>query len=222
MRALEVYCPAGERDRIETYLKVSHYTLTFDAKVHELKAGDELRRKGYRILTSDVDHPVPALAYAIVEDKRPGKLDVKRAAELGVKPGPHLSQLKAGKPLKLPNGKVVNPEEVLGPSRPGRKVVYVGDTRPSKRLVEFAMGADVLIHDSTLADDLAEKATENAHSTPSRAAEVAKKAGVKQLVLIHVSPRYKDDSVLLGQAKKIFQNTVVAQDLMKLEIGLQK
>jgi ribonuclease Z len=221
-RPLEVYCPVGELERLEAYLEIPHYTLNFDVEIHELKPGDELKRNGYRILTSDVDHPVPALAYALVEDERPGKLDAQKAAELGVAPGPQLAKLKAGEPVELPGGKIIGPEEVLGPSRPGRKIVYVGDTRPSELMVEFAKDADVLIHDSTLADDLAEKAAENSHSTPSGAAGIAKRAGVKQLVLVHVSPRYKDDSVILEQARKIFPNTVVAKDMMEIEVKLQK
>jgi len=221
-RPLEVYCPAGELERLETYLEVPRYTLSFDVEIHELKPGEEVKRNGYRILTSDVDHPVPALAYAIVEDERPGKLDVKRAEELGLKIGPQLAKLKVGEAVELPGDKIVGPEEVLGPARSGRKIVYVGDTRPSENIVNFAKGADVLIHDCTLADDLAEKARENFHSTPSGAAETARRAGVKQLALIHVSPRYKDDSVLLEQAKKIFLNTVVAKDMMELEVKLQK
>ena len=222
-RPLEVYCPAGERERVDAYLQIPHYTLTFDVEVRELKPGEELRRQGYRILTSDVDHPVPTLAYALVEDERPGRFDPKKATALGIKPGPDFSRLKAGQTVKLRDGRSVRPEQVVGPSRPGRKIVYAGDTRPSEHIVEFARGADILIHDCTLADELAEKAAESAHSTPREAAEVAKRAEVKKLVLIHVSPRYEeDDSILLEQAKKIFPNTVVARDLMVLEVPLQE
>ncbi len=221
-RPLEVYCPAGERDRIERYLQIPHYTLTFDVEVHELEPGAELRRKGYRILTSDVDHPVPSLAYALVEDERAGRLDPERAVALGVKPGPDFSRLKSGETLKLRSGQVVKPEQVMGPPRPGRKVVYVGDTGFSKQLIELAKGADVLIHDCMLADDLADKAAESAHSTPKGAAEIAKRAEVKRLVLFHISSRYEDDSVLLEQARQVFPNTVVARDLMVLELPLHK
>lgn len=221
-RPLEVYCPLGERERLEAYLQIPHYTLTFDVVVRELASGTELRRQGYRILTSNVDHPVPALAYALVEDERPGRFDPGKAEELGVKPGPDFSRIKAGQAVKLRDGQVVKPEQVIGPPRPGRKIVYAGDTRPSDHIVELSGGADVLIHDCTLADELAEKAAESAHSTPHEAAEVAKRAGVRQLVLIHISPRYKNDSVLLEQAKNIFPNTVVARDLMVLEIPLQE
>lgn len=221
-RKLEIFCLRGEGERIESYLQIPHYTLTFELGVRELEPGGELRRRGYRILTSEADHNVPSLAYALVEDERPGKFYPDKAIALGVKAGPDFSRLKAGKSIKLRDGSIVKPEQVMGPPRPGRKVVYTGDTRPSKRIVELARNADVLIHDCTLADDLAEKAAESTHSTPSEAAEVAKQADVKQLVLIHISPRYEDDAVLLEQAQKIFPNTVVARDLMELEVPLGK
>lgn len=221
-RKLEIFCQKGEGKRIESYLQIPYYTLTFELRVHELESGEELRRRGYRILTIEADHNVPSLAYALVEDERPGKLYPDKAIALGVKAGPDFSRLKAGESVKLRDGSIVKPEQVMGPPRPGRKVVYTGDTRPSKRIVELARNADVLIHDCTLADELAEKAAESAHSTPSEAAEVAKQADVKQLALIHISPRYDDDAVLLEQAQKIFPNTVVARDLMELEVPLRK
>ncbi|KUO41235.1 MAG: ribonuclease Z [Candidatus Hadarchaeum yellowstonense] len=219
---LEVFCPAGEKERLENYLRVPHYTLTFDVLVRELRPGDEVRRRGYRVLTSGVDHPVPSLAYALVEDERPGRFNVAKALALGLKPGPLFSRLRSGMSVTLEDGRVVRPEEVLGPPRPGRKIVYSGDTRPTDLMIEFARGADVLIHDCTLGDELMEKAQENYHSTPRGAAEVARRAGVKQLVLMHISPRYEDDSILLEEAKKIFPNTLVAQDLMVLDIPLQE
>jgi len=216
---LDVYCPAGMKGRIESYLGIPFFTLMFEVKVHELEAGDELRRDGYCIKTGEVDHPVPALAYALVEDPRPGEFYPEKAIELGVKPGPDFSRLKAGQSVKLRDGRVIKPEQVMGPSRPGRKVVYAGDTRPCESIVEFARGADVLIHDCTFADELVERAAETGHSSPAEVAKIAKRAGVKQLVLVHISNRYeKDDSMLLEQAKRIFPNTVIAKDLMELDV----
>jgi len=221
---LEVYCPLEGKARIENFLRVPYYTLTFEVHVNELKPGDELRRSGYSIKTCGVEHPVPALAYALLEDQRPGKFYPQKAIALGVKAGPDFSHLKSGKNVKLRNGCVVKPEQVMGPPQPGRKIVYAGDTRPCESIVKFSKGADVLIHDCTLADELAERAVETGHSTPAEAAEIAKRAEVKQLVLVHISPRYEDDSVLLKQAKQIFSNVKVAKDLMELEVksGAQK
>jgi ribonuclease Z len=220
-KPLEVYCPVGERERLETYLKIPHYTLTFDVIIRELEPNAELKRRGYSILTSETEHPTTELAYALVEDERLGRIDAQKAMALGVKPGPDFSLLKEGESVKLPNGQVVRPEEVVGGKRKGRKIVYTGDTKPSDKIVEFARGADVLIHESTLSDELLKKADENSHSTPSGAAEIARRANVKQLILVHISPRYEDDSVLLEQARKVFPNTIVAKDLLEIEIPLE-
>jgi ribonuclease Z len=98
--------------------------------------------------------------------------------------------------------------------------VYTGDTRPFRSFAKFAAGADLLIHDATLDDELAERADEDGHSTPDQAARNAKKAKVKQLILTHISARYDNASILLEQAKKIFRNTQVAEDFMRIEIPL--
>ena len=97
----------------------------------------------------------------------------------------------------------------MGPPRAGRKIVYTGDTRPFDGFAEFAANADLVIHESTFDDSLSDKATLDGHSTPSQAAEEAKAAGAKQLVLTHISARYPDASLLLEQAKKVFANTLV-------------
>jgi ribonuclease Z len=122
--------------------------------------------------------------------------------------------------VKVPGGKTISPHQVVGASRPGRKIVYSGDTRPSDRLQRLAQNADLLIHEATLSDELLERAQEDGHSTPSQAAETAKKARVKRLVLTHVSSRYKNTEELLQQAKKVFSNVEVATDFMKLELPL--
>jgi len=220
--ALDVYCPAGERGRLETYLKIAHYTLTFEVRINELSPGEEIRRNGYRIMTSEANHPVPSLAYAFAEDDRPGRFDMGKAEALGMKSGPDFSKLKAGLSVKLKDGRTVRPEDIMGPPRPGRKIVYTGDTKPSEQIVKLAKGADVLIHDCTFSDELADMADENSHSNPAKAADVAIRADVRQLVLTHISPRYDDDTVLLEQAKKVFPNTVVARDLLVIEIPLRK
>jgi ribonuclease Z len=119
-------------------------------------------------------------------------------------------------------GRLLNQKMLWDPPRPGRKIVYTGDTRPFEGLADFAAEADLLIHDATLDDELAERAYEDGHSTPSQAAENAKKAGVKRLVLTHISARYEDPKVLLKQAKKIFKNTQIAEDFMEIEVPFRE
>jgi ribonuclease Z len=155
-----------------------------------------------------------------VEKPRPGKFYPEKAKALGVPEGTLWSKLQHGHKVKLPDGRVIKPEQVVGPPRPGRKIVYTGDTKPFKGFVKFAADADLLIHDATLDDELAERATEDGHSTPSQAAKDAKRAKAKQLILTHISARYDNTSILLEQAQKIFKNTRVAEDFMKIEIPL--
>ena len=104
--------------------------------------------------------------------------------------------------------------------RKGRKIIYSGDTRPIEGFETFAYKADLLIHESTFDDSLIEKALIDGHSTPNQAANIAKKAKVEKLILTHISARYSNTNILLEQAKKIFQNTIIAQDFMELELSL--
>lgn len=120
--------------------------------------------------------------------------------------------------MKLTNGRVVSPREVVGSPRPGRKIVYSGDTGPSETVVELARGADLLIHECTFDDEMLEWAVEERHSTASQAAEIARKAGVRKLVLTHVSARYSDALILVEQARRIFPDVLVAEDLMEIEV----
>ena len=141
---------------------------------------------------------------------------------LGVAAGELWSKLQGGEEITLADGKVVKPSDVMGPLRAGRKIVYTGDTKPFEAFAEFAEDADLVIHDCTFDDSLAEKAGVDGHSTPTQAAEQAKAANAKQLVLSHISARYPDASLLLEQAKKVFPNTVLAEDFMELELPLSE
>ncbi|MGB9854056.1 MAG: ribonuclease Z [Candidatus Bathyarchaeales archaeon] len=218
---LEVYGPLGIRKFIESIRETVQFALTFPIEIHEVEeTGTLCEEEDYAVQAIWSNHVIPGLAYALVEKPRPGKFYPEKAKALGVPEGPLWGRLQRGKKVKLKNGKIVKPEDVMGPPRPGRKIVYTGDTRPFEGLTKFAANADLLIHDATLDDELAERAEEDGHSTPSQAAKTAKEAKVKKLVLTHISARYKDASKLLKQAKKIFKNTVVAEDFLKMEIPL--
>ncbi|MEM3184540.1 MAG: ribonuclease Z [Candidatus Hadarchaeales archaeon] len=215
---LSIYCPRGEGERLKSYIFAPRYDLTFDLEICELSDGEEVRMSEYRVVAAEADHSVPSLAYALVENDRPGRLNVEKAISLGVRPGPDFSRLKAGESITLPDGRKVYPSDVLGPARRGRKIVYTGDTIPSEKIVKLSKDADVLIHDCTLGEEFSEKAREGGHSTPLEAAEIARAANVRLLILFHISPRHEDPSPLLEQARRIFPNTIIAEDLMELEI----
>jgi ribonuclease Z len=218
---LDIYGPPGIERFLKDIRETVQFVLTFPVEIHEiLEAGIVSEEEEYFVQAVWANHVIPNLAYALIEKPRPGKFYPKKTKALGIPEGPLWSRLQHGHKVKLPDGRIVKPEEVTGPARPGRKIVYTGDTRPFKGFVKFAANADLLIHDATLDNELAERAEEDGHSTPKLAARNAKRAKVKLLILTHVSARYDDTSILLKQAKKIFKNTKVAEDFMEIEIPL--
>ena len=187
-----------------------------------LSEGILVDEKEYIVAAAKSNHAIESYAYAFVEKPRPGKFYPKKAKELGVPVGELWSKLQTGQEVKLADSRVIKPSDVMGPPRQGRKIIYTGDTRPFEAFTEFAAGADLVIHESTFDDSLTEKAEADGHSTPTQAAAETKAAGANQLVLIHISARYPDATLLLEQAKKVFENTFVAEDFMRLELPLKE
>ncbi|RLI76211.1 ribonuclease Z [Archaeoglobales archaeon] len=204
---------------LESLFKAFGYKyLDFPIEVVELKDGDVIKFKNFKVVAFKTDHIIPSLGYALIEDERRGKFNRQKAEELGIPPGPLYAKLVQGESIEI-NGKIITPEMVIGKPRKGRKIVYTGDTRPCEKTVEIAKDADVLIHDASFTFDLKEWAIESKHSTAREAAEIAKKANVKKLILTHISARYsKDITPLLSEAKEIFENTVIAEDFMSFEV----
>jgi len=217
---LEVYGPVGIKAFVDAIKETVQFVLTFPVEINEIEEGAVCEEKEYEIKAAQTDHVIPSLAYALIEKPRPGRFNPKKAEALGVPEGPLWSKLQRGKKVETPSGRVVKPEQVVGKPRPGRKIVYSGDTRPLESLLKLAEGADLLIHEATFDDELLDKALEDGHSTPSQAAETAKKARAKRLILTHLSSRYKNAQSLLEQAKKIFPNVNVAEDFMEIEVSL--
>ena len=210
-RDLVVYGPRGLR-RVFDLLSPVIGRLTFRVELNELEPNDELERDGYRIAAFDVDHGGPGLGWAIVEDPRPGEFDPVRARELGVTPGPDFGRLQQGEEV---NG--VRPEQVMGETRRGRKIVLTGDTAPCDMTRIVAWEADLLVHEATFMDDDAERAAETRHSTAAQAAALAAAASVRMLALTHISPRYSGAEVC-DEARAVFENVIVPRDFDRVEI----
>ncbi len=222
-RAVEIYAPAGIARYLDCLRETLQYALTFQVEVHELKgAGVVCEEKEYVVYAAASNHVVQSFAYAFVEKQRLGKFHPEKARALGVSEGQAWGKLQHGEAFTLPNGRVVKPEDVTGLPRKGRKIVYSGDTKPFAEFAGFAADADLVVHEATFDDALAEKAELDGHSTPSQAAEEAKRAGAKSLVLTHISARYSDAGLLLEQARKVFENTQVAEDFLELELPLNE
>ena len=210
-RPLRVYGPAGLRGLFKGLAPMIGKT-TFEVRLEEVEPNAELERDGYRIASFAVDHGVRAQGYALVEEARPGHFDPGRAEALGVSPGPAFGRLQRGESV---DG--VQPDQVMGEPRRGRKVVLAGDTAPCEMTAAVAHGADLLVHEATFAEEDANRAEETRHSTARQAAEIAATAGVGLLALTHVSPRYAGRE-LRDEARKAFERTIVPNDFDQVVI----
>jgi ribonuclease Z len=215
---LNIYGPPGTVEFTELFKALGYFNLKYEIRGIRLTPGDTVEGKGYIIRALETEHNIPSLGYALIENSRPGRFNKEKAVKLGIPPGPLFAILQKGNPVEI-NGRLIRPEDVMGASRPGRKIVYSGDTRPCEAVLEASKGADLLIHDGSFADEMADWAEESKHSTAGEVAILAKEAGVRKLILTHISSRYTDDSEpILTDSKKTFENVIVAEDLMEVEI----
>lgn len=221
-RPLILCGPQGLRDFIECNRRFLGFQRSFDLDIIETAGGTVFEDDELGIDCRPADHSCFTLAYRLSENERPGKFLTEEAERLGVRPGPLFGQLQAGESVMLDDGREVHPDEVLGPSRRGRKIVYATDTRPCDEVALLAHHADVLVHDGMFDDDLREQAKLKKHSTVVQAARLAKRAQVKRLILTHVSNRYLDDRPLLLQARSIFPDTKMARDLMEIDVPMYR
>ncbi|MFX1497821.1 MAG: ribonuclease Z [Promethearchaeota archaeon] len=179
-----------------------------------------LEKKRYLLKCILVDHSVPTFAFSFIEKPRSGKFNPEKAEELGI-PASHLwKKLQEGETINF-NGRIINPfkEKIVGSKRPGRKITYSGDTAPCESLISIGKDSDILIHEATFSKELDHIAKEKKHSTSLDAANIARKMNAKQLILTHISSRYQEDAEeLLKDAQEIFPNTLLAKDLMRIEL----
>jgi ribonuclease Z len=181
--------------------------------------GGEVRIDGSSFLVESrpLAHRVPTFGYRVSLPDRPGSLDVAKAEAQGVPRGPLLAELKAGRAVTLPGGRVVDPEGMVGPRQRGASMAYALDTVPCPTAVELGRGVDALVHEATYEQARAELAHERGHSTGMEAARIAAEAEAAALVLTHFSPSVDADAVA-GEARAIHPRIVPAQDLAEIAL----
>jgi len=214
---LDIYGPKGVQEFAAQVRNIGNCHINFPLRAHVLADGDSVRFDGYSIRAFSVDHHIRGLGYALIEDDRPGRFDRECAVELGIRPGPDFGRLQRGETVTITddNGeeKEIVPSDVMGAPRPGRKVVYTGDTRPvTERMKEFGEGADLLIHDATYDDSEQERAREVYHSTAGEAGDAAEELNVIMLALTHISSRYTSTANHIQDANNNFKGQVIAPD----------
>jgi ribonuclease Z len=211
-RPLTVLGPPGTRKLLEA-VRFVYGRLKYPFEVRELEPHEAVRFDDWAVTPFTVAHRGPAsYGYAIVEDVRRGRFDVELAASLGVPEGPDFGRLERGETV---NG--ITRDQVMGPDRPGRKIVLSGDTSPCESLRVAAHQADVLVCEATFTEEEAERAAQTRHSTARQSAEIARDAEVRMLALTHLSSRYAGGEIR-DEARAVFERAVVPRDFDMIEV----
>lgn len=211
---LTLYGPKGLREFVEMALRLSGSWTDYPMTIHEITAGELFDDGQFSVTAWPLNHPVECYGYRIVEQDKPGALNAAALREQGVQPGPLFQRLKRGESVQLEDGRIINGSEFLGPPQRGKTLAIFGDTAPCPAALELARGADLMVHETTLEDAMAEKANARGHSTSRQAARLAKEAGVGRLVVTHVSSRYNAEGCqqLLNECREEFPDTDMAED----------
>jgi ribonuclease Z len=219
--------PRGAARVLNQALELGVERTPYPIEIHEIAAGDRLARTGYDLEVVPADHGGAAVSYVLREHQRLGRFDPEKARALGIPEGPLWGRIHKGETVEWevaveggpPVRRSAGPPDLVGPARPGRVVALSGDTRPTASLVEAAAGADLLVHEATFTEEERDRALETRHSTAREAAQVALAAGVRRLVLTHLSARFSTAwQELLDEACAVFPATVVAKDGMVVEV----
>jgi ribonuclease Z len=217
---LRLWGPKGSQRVLKRAESMGFERPSFPVEIIEIEPGAPLERNGYAIVPFPVEHRGSiSLGYALVEPERKGRFNPELARELGIPEGPLWGQIHRGLAVTLDDGRVIEPRVLVGEKRPGRTVVLTGDTRPCAATIDAARDADLLIHESTFGDEEAQRAVDTGHSTAREAAQVARDAGVRRLLLTHFSARYSMNAgELEREARTVFPQTFAGKDGMEVDV----
>ncbi|MCH4169459.1 MAG: ribonuclease Z [Streptococcaceae bacterium] len=217
---LTLYGPKGIQEFVELTLKISQTKLGYPIEFHELQSdGLIFEDNSFKVETKKLEHGIPCFGYRITEKDKTGELQVDKLQALGVPSGPIYGKIKSGQSIEI--GGVTYPaSDFIGETKKGKVVTILGDTRRTDKSIELAQNADVLVHESTYGRNDQKVAYRHFHSTSVDAAEIAQAAGVKQLLLNHISARFtiKGMYELEREAKRLFNQTKIVRDLEEVEI----
>ena len=214
---IEIYGPKGIEEFIAANTKIMNFGLSFPVLITQVSEGTVVSEEKYEVRACEAEHSVPTFSFLLDEKEKPGTFYPEKAISIGIPKGELWHKLQQGEEIVV-DGKSIKPSEVMGPNMPGKKIGISGDTRPTKKLEAFFKNCDYLVFDSTFLDELKENAILTCHSTAKEAATFAKNTNVSNLILTHFSARYKDESVLLDEAKTVHSSVIAAHDQLKIDI----
>ncbi|MFL6213518.1 MAG: ribonuclease Z [Blastocatellia bacterium] len=222
VRGLILVGPVGIREYLDTLARLKILYVNYPLEVREFAAMKAVtpvyEASDYFVAARPLDHRIFTLGYRLEERDRPGRFDLERARALGIPEGPLYRKLQLGEDVQLSDGRIIHSSEVVGPPRPGKAIAYCTDTRPFAGTVELARGVDLIIHEATYTDDMAYEARDYGHSTAAQAAQIARDAEARRLLITHFSTRYADVAPLHEEARAVFPETLLAQDLMEIDV----
>lgn len=219
-RPLTLYGPAGIREFVDTTLRLSGSWTDYPLEIVEIGEGIVLDDGLYRVTALPLNHPVECYGYRIEEPDKPGALDAAALVAEGIVPGPLFQRLKRGETVTMEDGRVINGQDYLSAPLPGKKLAIFGDTAPCPAAHLLAENVDLLVHEATLETAMEEKANSRGHSSTRQAAQLARQAGVKKLMVTHVSSRYDAQGcqALLAECREYFANTELADDFTQVSV----
>lgn len=211
---LYIYGPPRTEEFTDRILDTGYFQRSYDIFVEDVVEGDVIAGEGYEVRPFEVEHGVNAFGY-VFEENDQTKANKEKMEKYGLGSSPKIGKLKQGEAIDW-NGETIQPEDVVE-KVPGRKVVYSGDTAKCENMIENAQDADLLIHEATCAHELIEDRKN--HTSARQAAEIADEADVDQLVLTHISRRYRNEAdELLEEAREVFEETEMGEDGRRFEV----
>lgn len=216
-RAMNIIGPKGIKEYVEWNFKFANIDLSFEINFVEIEEDFESQvvvdEEDFYIEARPMNHSSFCVGYRFQEKDKPGKVDAQKAEKMGITEDAQFKALKAGEDVELEDGTIVKSYDIVGHPRPGDSFAYITDTKYCPNAVKLAMNTNILYHEATFSESLADKAAETGHSTTADAARVANEAQTKLLVIGHFSARYTNPFVLLRETREKFFPAWLATEL---------
>ena len=217
---LHIHSPKGLETLLTPMLDFFNRQMTYKVLFHEFDTKEPMKiyeDRSLTVTTIPLRHRMPCCGFLFAEKRRPNHI-IREMVDFYQVPVYELNRIKNGADYVTPEGKTVSNNLLTRPSAPSRSYAYCSDTIYLPSIVEQIKGVDLLFHEATFANEDAPRAKETFHTTAAQAAEIARRAEVKKLLIGHFSARYEDENILLQEASAIFPDTQLAKETLCVSV----